>query len=246
MKILLLAGTYEARIIAKVIDKNLKYSLISSLAGITKNPIKISKKMRCGGFGGQSGLAKFISENNIYCIIDATHPFATKISHNAKTVCNQLDIPYLLCERPPWIKTTKDKWFEIDNENQLKPYLSDGDLIFVASGRQSVAYFKSHKNIKLICRQIHDPELPFPHENGSYLIGRPPFSLESEIKLFQELNIDWLLVKNSGGSQSEAKLIAARELGIRVAMINRPNILDGHNYSDTTEVIKQLYGLSNE
>ena len=126
MKILLLAGTYEARIIAKVIDKNLKYSLISSLAGITKNPIKISKKMRCGGFGGQSGLAKFISENNIYCIIDATHPFATKISHNAKTVCNQLDIPYLLCERPPWIKAAKDKWFEIDNENQLKPYLSDG------------------------------------------------------------------------------------------------------------------------
>jgi precorrin-6A/cobalt-precorrin-6A reductase len=70
--------------------------------------------------------------------------------------------------------------------------------------------------------------------------------LESEIKLFQELNIDWLLVKNSGGSQSEAKLIAARELGIRVAMINRPNILKSHNYSDTTEVIKRLYGLSNE
>lgn len=246
MKVLLLAGTHEARIIAKIIDETSKYFLIASLAGVTKEPIKIARKMRFGGFGGQSGLVKFINTNNIHCVIDATHPFATNISCNAKAVCNQLDIPYLAYERPPWKKTASDNWFEIDSENELLPYLSDGDLVFVASGRQSVAYFKSYKNIKLICRQIDDPGLPFPHENGCYLIGRPPFSLESEIKLFKELNIDWLLVKNSGGSQSEAKLIAARELGIRVGMINRPKTFSGDHYNDITEVIKWLAGLSNE
>ena len=246
MKVLLLAGTHEARIIAKLIDKTSKYSLIASLAGITKEPIMIAEKMRFGGFGGQSGLIKFIKANNIHCVIDATHPFAINISSNARLVCNQIHIPYLLFERPPWIKTTNDNWFEIDSESELLPYLSDGELIFIASGRQSVAYFKSNKNIKLICRQIDDPGIPFPYGNGSYLIGRPPFSLESEIKLFKELNIDWLLMKNSGGSQSEAKLIAARKLGVKVGMINRPNNFRGDSYSDTTKVIKWLDGLSNE
>ena len=50
--------------------------------------------------------------------------------------------------------------------------------------------------------------------------------MAQERALFTELGIDWLVVKNAGGARSATKLTAARELGIRVAMINRPQLAD--------------------
>lgn len=245
MNILLLAGTHEARVLAQIIDNIPEYFLISSLAGVTKEPVKISRNMRFGGFGGVEGLKKFIRESNIEVVIDVTHPFARIISKNAKSACSKLNIPYFLFERPEWVKLASDNWIEINDENELKSHLSDGDTIFVASGRESAKHFKACQNIKLICRQIDDPGHAFPYANGIYLIGRPPFSVESEIKLFQQLGVDWLLVKNSGGSQSEAKLIAARALGIKVAMIKRPYRMERQIYTNTKEVINCLEELLN-
>ncbi|WP_372804240.1 precorrin-6A/cobalt-precorrin-6A reductase, partial [Loktanella salsilacus] len=74
----------------------------------------------------------------------------------------------------------------------------------------------------LICRQIDPPEAAFPFENGEYLIGRPPFSVEHEVELFAALGIDCIVVKNAGGDASRTKLTAARALGIPVLMIRRP------------------------
>ena len=100
MNILLLAGTHEARVLAQIIDNTPEYFLISSLAGVTKEPVKISRNMRFGGFGGVEGLKKFIRESNIEVVIDVTHPFARIISKKAERACNTLSIPYFLFERP--------------------------------------------------------------------------------------------------------------------------------------------------
>ncbi|MEN8891409.1 MAG: precorrin-6A/cobalt-precorrin-6A reductase, partial [Planktotalea arctica] len=71
------------------------------------------------------------------------------------------------------------------------------------------------------------PEGAFPFANGEFLVGRPPFSIEDEIALFKSLEIDWLIVKNAGGSASFSKLDAARTLGLNVGMIARPAPPDG-------------------
>lgn len=245
MKILLLAGTYEARILSKKIESSFKYSVIVSLAGVTKEPLQFSDNMRFGGFGGINGLKDYIINNNIKAVIDATHPFAQNITRNAKIACEELNISRILFEREPWSEKENDKWVKMHSESDLLPYLKDGDVVFVASGKQSVKHFKNQKNIFLICRQIDAPKTPFPYANGRYLIGRPPFSIETEKKLFKELNISWLLVKNSGGSQSQSKLIAARKLGINIAMLNRPAGLGGKVVSDLSEVMSWLEALKN-
>ena len=53
MNILLLGGTFEARILAKQLESNPKYYVTVSMAGVTKAPLKYSENMRFGGFGGQ-------------------------------------------------------------------------------------------------------------------------------------------------------------------------------------------------
>ena len=94
--------------------------------------------------------------------------------------------------------------------------------MFLATGRQTLERLSGLEGRRVICRQIDPPEGPFPFPNGRYLVGRPPFSVADETKLFEELGVDWLVVKNAGGSLSRTKLDAARALGIDVAMIARP------------------------
>jgi len=94
--------------------------------------------------------------------------------------------------------------------------------VFLATGRQTLDRYENMQGRYLICRQIDRAERRFPFDNGEFLISRPPFSEAAERQLFQELAIDWLVVKNSGGRASRTKLDAARALGLPVAMIRRP------------------------
>src|SRR5690242_6506407 len=81
MTVLILGGTQEAR----ELKERLGVQAILSLA-------------RDGGFGGPEGLKRYVAENHIKQIIDATHPFATRISENA----THAGVPLLRLERPPF------------------------------------------------------------------------------------------------------------------------------------------------
>jgi len=80
LRLLLLAGTREARELSFALDG---IDLVSSLAGVTQRPAQLGGEMRVGGFGGVSGLVSYLRSENIDAVIDATHPFAAQMSHNA-------------------------------------------------------------------------------------------------------------------------------------------------------------------
>jgi precorrin-6A/cobalt-precorrin-6A reductase len=107
-------------------------------------------------------------------------------------------------------------------EEEAADVIPVGATVFLATGRQTLQRFANLQGRQLICRQIDPPDGPFPFPGGDYLIGRPPFSVEDEVTLFARLGVDWLVVKNAGGAASRTKLDAARQLGIKVAMIARP------------------------
>jgi len=48
---------------------------------------------RIGGFGGADGLADFLRAQNIDAVIDATHPYAPRISANAVVACARARTP---------------------------------------------------------------------------------------------------------------------------------------------------------
>src|SRR3954452_4001721 len=81
MTVLILGGTLEARELAQRLGDR----AILSLA-------------RDGGFGGPAGLKRYVAEHGIERIVDATHPFATRISASAA----QAGVPVLRLERPPF------------------------------------------------------------------------------------------------------------------------------------------------
>lgn len=218
---MLLAGTTEAQQIAQLLSTEGRPA-VASLAGATRSPRAMDVPTRVGGFGDEAGFIHYLHEVGISAVLDATHPFAARISDRAARVCGAIGLPYCQLLRPAWQPVARDCWTVVKSEEEAAIHIPIGATVFLATGRQSLGGYANLTGRHLICRVIDPPELPFPFENGEFLIGRPPFSPDNERRLFERLAVDWLVVKNSGGSASEGKLTAARALGVPVVMIARP------------------------
>ena len=91
MRLLLLAGTSDARRIAQGLAET-DVTTIASLAGVTRQPIDLPCETRVGGFGGQDGFRLYLQTANIDAVVDANHPFAARMSQTAATICKTLSI----------------------------------------------------------------------------------------------------------------------------------------------------------
>ncbi|NCO22523.1 MAG: cobalt-precorrin-6A reductase [Rhodobacterales bacterium] len=222
MRLLLLAGTMEARQLAGALANEPRVTVIASLAGATRTPRTLGVATRIGGFGGAEGFGDFLQREGIRAVLDATHPFAADMSHRSARVCHDLGVPYMQFLRPAWMPAPGDRWTFLNTEEDAARHIPEGARVFVATGRQTLQRYANMTGRYMICRQIEQSEGPFPLDQGYFLNSRPPFSLESETIMLRRLEIDWLLVKNSGGPASRAKLDAARRLSLPVAMIRRP------------------------
>ncbi|MHA7851656.1 cobalt-precorrin-6A reductase [Roseovarius sp.] len=225
MTLLLLAGTGEAQMIARELAAE-GSAAIASLAGATRAPKPTGLPTRIGGFGGTEGFRAYLTDAGISAVLDATHPFAHRISARSARICHELGLPYCQVLRPAWEPETGDDWTMLDHEEQAADHVAPGSTVFLATGRQTLARFANLSSCRLICRQIDPPEAPFPFPNGEFLIGRPPFAIADEINTFSRLGVDWLIVKNAGGEVPRTKLHAARQLAIPVIMLNRPRQSD--------------------
>ena len=226
MKLLLLAGSSEARGLAGALAQEPHIEVIASMAGVTREPLDLPVPMRSGGFGGRAAFTKYLRDQKFEAVVDATHPFAAKISRRCHEVALEIGLPHLQILRPAWQPETGDLWTFIDDESKAAQHIPLGSTVFLATGRQTLHRFDNMAGRKLICRQIDTSEGEFPFEGGEYLIGRPPFSIEEEIALFRRRKVDYLVVKNAGGMLSRSKLLAARQMQLPVLLINRPPVLD--------------------
>ena len=109
MTVLVLGGTSEARDLAGALSAE-GTRVISSLAGRVERPRLPAGEVRVGGFGGPGALAAWLSENGIAAVVDATHPFAQRISESAATACSASGVPLLRLERPGWTQHSDDDW----------------------------------------------------------------------------------------------------------------------------------------
>lgn len=223
MTLLILGGTGETRQIA---DSLAGHDAVISLAGATRAPQTQALHTRIGGFGGAEGFADYLQEARISAVLDATHPYADRITTRTARICAANGLPYLQFLRPPWQAEAGDDWTEIVREEDAAQHIAPDATVFLGTGRQTLERFANLAPRDLICRQIDPPTGAFPFEGGRFLVGRPPFSVVDEVALFSKLGVDVLVVKNAGGASSRTKLTAARELGIPVLMIARPPVGD--------------------
>ena len=227
-RVLILGGTGDATALAARIAEIPKVEVITSLAGRTRQPLVTSANTRIGGFGGVAGLTDYLREQQIDGLIDATHPFAAQISFHAAAAATEVGIPRLLLMRPAWERAEGDRWIEVDGHGAAVTNLPGlAERIFLTIGRQELAVFAALKDLWFLMRMIDPPGPDAIVPPGKLLLERGPFSLENERSILQQYDIGAIVSKNSGGDATYAKIIAARELGIPVVMIQRPLIPPG-------------------
>ena len=106
MRALILGGTAESRELALLLLQS-GWRVTSSLAGRVKEPKLPLGEVRIGGFGGPPGLARWLMDHEVDLVVDATHPFAEKISISAAEATRATGIPLIACtDRPGLLKTT--------------------------------------------------------------------------------------------------------------------------------------------
>jgi len=221
-RILILGGTSEAFQLAKRLADRMDLIVISSLAGRVNQPSMPEGMVRIGGFGGVDGLTRYLDEEGIACVIDATHPFASRISGNAEFACSAVDIPLIAFERPPWIRQQEDRWVQVpDMRSAASVANQKHNRVFLSIGRLELGAFSACEKAWFLVRAIDQPENIMP-PNAKLVLQRGPFDLHHERQLLQNESINMIVSKNSGGIATYAKVEAARELQIPIIMIDRP------------------------
>ncbi|WP_037303415.1 cobalt-precorrin-6A reductase [Amycolatopsis orientalis] len=221
MTLLILGGTGEARELATELVARGEH-VVSSLAGRVARPKLPDGEVRVGGFGGPEGLARWLTENDVDALIDATHPFAERIGANAAEAARMTGTPLLRLARPGWTEEPGDNWHWADDLGHAARLLPDlGERVFLTSGRQGLAAFAGLDDLWFLIRCVDPPEVPLPRRH-EVLLDRGPYTVEKERALMERHGIEVLVTKDSGGAMTAAKLTAAREIGLPVVVVRRP------------------------
>jgi precorrin-6A/cobalt-precorrin-6A reductase len=241
MKILILGGTTEARLLAGRLAERDDIAVTLSLAGRTAKPLPQPVPVRVGGFGGTDGLARYLHDENIDALIDATHPYADTISATAVRAAAQARVPFLALRRPPWEKVQGDQWIEVASVNDAVESLGKAPRrVFLALGRKEIEPFARAPQHTYLVRSVDpvDPPLAVPH--AIYLTACGPFSEAGDRTLLERHRIDVIVAKNSGGVASHGKIAAARALHLPVVMLTRPALPDIEAVETVEDVVAWL------
>lgn len=219
-RVLILGGTAEGRALSHRLDGD--YTVIYSLAGRTRHPLPAAGKIISGGFGGSDGLTAFLKQEGIAALIDATHPFAARISAAAVKAAGEAGIPCLHLRRPPWRVTPDHRAADFTEAATLLARLRPARP-FLALGQAHLAPFAAVLQDRFCLLRFADPPAkPLALNRYALEIARAPFTLRHEKRLLAAYGIDLLIARNAGGGAGMAKIAAARELGTKLLLIDRP------------------------
>lgn len=217
-RILLLGGITEALAIARTLGPEHIYSL----AGVGRVPTDLKCQLKVGGYGGAEGMAQYMREQGVDLLLDATHPYAAQISHNAALAANSAGIPCWALRRTAWAAGPGDDWREVADWSELVAALAPFKRPFFTLGREPLQYLEEIPEHQFWTLRALDN---YPGNERCDVIGaRGPFQLEDERQLFEQRQIDVLISKNSGSDSTEPKLDIARERGVPVLILKRPEL----------------------
>jgi precorrin-6A/cobalt-precorrin-6A reductase len=218
-----------------------RFAVTLSLAGRTANPLAQPVPVRSGGFGGVEGLARYLRDETIDAVIDATHPYAAQISANAVRAAALANVPLIALRRPAWAKTGGDQWIEVGSISDAVAALGAVPRrVFLALGRKEIAPFAEAPEHVYLVRSVDPVDPPLAVPNAIYLTARGPFSEADDRALLQRHRIDVVVAKNSGGEASYGKIAAARALHLPVIMLQRPALPEVETAETVDDVLAWL------
>ncbi|WP_026939534.1 precorrin-6A reductase [Hippea alviniae] len=220
--ILLLAGTTESKEIAKKLKENFIISVATdygyeSFKRVFPNTIKAN-------FDEES-LAEFIKKKKITKIIDATHPFAFKISQTAKRVALKMKIEYKERKRKLEASTTYKKALFFSSKEDIFDFLRcNCKRIFFTIGSKRIDMFKEFFDNSIFRILPYENSIKHLRNLGinpkNIIAMEGLFSKNFNIAIIEEFDIDCIVTKNSGREGGlNNKIEAAKDKNIYILIL---------------------------
>ena len=214
--ILVFGGTTEGRKAVEVLEEGGKAFYYSTKTG--EQDITLHNGQRIDGALDGEAMRAFCQEHDIRLIVDAAHPFASRLHQTIAQVSEALDIPTIRYERiyPP--RDSSITW--IDDYSQVP---ADIHSLLATTGVQSISKLKplEAQGIKVYYRILNrESSIALALKQGAseeqlcYYDNPNDIPVEAEAILLKESGL-------SGGFPEKVKAAQAR--GMKVIALKRPN-----------------------
>lgn len=235
--VILFGGTYEGRVIAEFLSEH-DINHIVCVATDYGEKLLNGENVRVGRMNADE-MPDFFKEHKPRMVIDATHPYADKVTANIKSACK--------CR---YIRVLRE---DADADGKIFPdiysaekYLeSTSGNILITTGSKEISVFEP------VAKRCFARVLPTAEaiekcvEAGVHtsriICMQGPFSKKLNSAMIKEFDIKYLVTKRSGksGGFSE-KLEAAAENNVECIIIDRPSNEDGVSVRDAEKIILEL------
>lgn len=196
-------------------------------------------------------MVAFLNQHQPDCVIDATHPYARKVTASIYSACLQTKTEYVRLLRPA---SVDGDFIFAQNTGQAAEILSGMEgKAFLACGSKEIEAFTAVPDFaeRFYARILPVVDslqkcLALGFRNDHIICMQGPFSQELNSAMLKATGADILVTKDSGdiGGFSQ-KIQAAGELGITVIVIGRPpEECQGYSFNQVVEKLRQDYGLS--
>ena len=255
----LLTGTGEGRLFAKTLLKEgwkISVSVVSERAAIPYENLNL-EKIFIGALSTDEEIRNIIlnTRNNqmgFYCVIDMTHPFATRITPMISKVCKELGQPFIRYERK--IDNISNaflikKFSDLDNFSIAKK-----SILFAIGVRHLQGALSSVRDLgsNVYARILANPEsikkaLSTSIPKINFAVLNPSVSSEGEIEkaLIRKWAINGVVCRQSGGRTEKLWQRICLSLGIDLWLLERPSKLqEGDSIDSFEKLINRLQSIS--
>ncbi len=225
MKVLILGGTTEGRILARGLSE-LGHRVTVSVA----TPLGAEE------LEGMEGLELWMGRKDEEALeqavgafdrcVDATHPYALLASANIRCACGKAGVPLLRLLRPE-SRAEGVLWADSCPEAARLLAGREGNILLTTGAKELGAFGALPKERLFVrvlpCRESLEAceALGIPHRNILALQG--PFTQKMNEAMLEQYRISWLVTKDGGEAGGfPQKLAAARALGVKVVLVRRP------------------------
>lgn len=245
MNLLLFAGTKNGRDLALTLAQAGHQVHVSSATAYGDSLLTPHKGLTSSyGQLNIETIGALVVEHMAHCVIDSTHPYAIEISKNLIVVTKALGIRLLRYEREKAIREEEGQHFSC--MSSACQYLDQqiGPVLFTTGVNEL------HHIVRWMDRErVYVRVLPVEASvtlakasgiNPSHVIAlKPPFTLEQNITHIKEYKIKYLVTKDSGKEGNiDEKMEAVKEMGIKLIVVDRPEIAF-HHVCYTVEAIME-------
>lgn len=251
-KVWLIGGTSESADLAQALWAQKIPYIVTVTTPSARNLYPPQAQVRVGALTPQA-MATFAIEHDIHCILDASHPFATKVSQQAIALSQAAPIPfipfipYLRYERASLeAKLTEKVAATVTTVNSIESLVKSDLLqhqrvLFTLGYRHLAQFAPLRPKATLFARVLPSAEAIAGAMSAGFsaheiIALRPPVSQALEKALWQQWQISRVVAKASGQPSGESvKRQVAGQLGIQLILIQRPPVA----YPKQTHSVKE-------